>query len=53
MHARFYGAAPLIQCVLAAASILLQPEAAAQAWKPQKHVEIVGSAGAGGSGWLK
>jgi len=49
MHAGFFGVALLIQCVLAAASILLQQEAAAQTWKPQKHVEIVSSAGAGGS----
>jgi putative tricarboxylic transport membrane protein len=38
-----------IRCIAVIACLLATPLAAAQAWKPQKNVEIVSTAGAGGS----
>ena len=49
MKVRHVGAVVLLQYAFAAGAISLAGEAGAQAWKPQKNVEIVSSAGAGGS----
>ena len=49
MEARHGTAVVLLQCAFAAGAISLAGDATAQSWKPQKNVEIVSSAGAGGS----